>query len=239
MTGLVAAITFLTRVPLPVSAAPAAGMLPWFPVVGALIGLTGALTFVAASLVVQPALAAALAIAATILLTGALHEDGLADATDAWGGGRTREEALRILRDPTHGTYGVLALILSVVVRVVALSALAPAIAVGALVAVHATSRGLLVGMIWSTRPARDDGLAAALSVGLPQAIVGVGAAAALGIALMGPSFLAAAVVAVAAGGIVRWVAVRRIGGITGDVLGAAEQLAEVSVLVLLAATLG
>jgi adenosylcobinamide-GDP ribazoletransferase len=192
-------------------------MLPWFPVVGALIGLVAAVAYVTASLVLPSLLAAALTIAATILLTGALHEDGLADAADAWGGARTREEALRILRDPTHGTYGVLALVVGVVVRVAALSAIAPAMAVGVLPAVHATSRGVLVGLIWTTRPARDDGLASALSLGAVRAFVGLAATLALGIGLLGAWFVPAAVLAVAAGWLVRWLAVRRIGGMTGD----------------------
>jgi len=236
MSGLAAAVTFLTRLPLPTTAALTAAILPWFPVVGALIGLVGAAVYATASLVLAPLLAAALAIATTMLLTGALHEDGLADAADAWGGASDREEALRILRDPAHGTYGVLAIVLSVVLRVGALMALAPATAATVLPAVHATSRGLLVGLMWTTRPARDDGMAAALSTTAVRALLAAAATAALGIGLLGTAFIPAAVVAIAAGWLVRWLAVRRIGGLTGDVLGAAEQLVEVCLLVLFAA---
>ena len=238
MTGLSAAVAFLTRVPLPPTA-PAAAMLPWFPVVGALIGLVAAAVHAAASLALPPIVAASLAVAATILVTGALHEDGLADAADAWGGASSREDALRILRDPTHGTYGVLALVLSVVLRVAAIASLAPAMAVAFLPAVHAISRGLLVGVLATTPPTRDEGLARTLSTTASPftAALAIGVTAALGLPLLGPVFVPAAAVALAAGWLVRWVAMRRIGGITGDVLGAAEQLTEAGLLLLLAAT--
>jgi adenosylcobinamide-GDP ribazoletransferase len=237
VSGLAAAVTFLTRVPLPVIA-PTPSMLPWFPVVGALVGFLAAAVYVTASLVVTPLLAAALAVAATVLVTGALHEDGLADAADAWGGASSREQALRILRDPAHGTYGVLAVVLSVVVRVAALASLAPAMAVAVLPAVHAISRGVMVALLRTTPPARDDGLARAVSTSTTplSAAVAIGVAGVLGIGLLGARVVPAAAVALVAGWLVRWLAMRRIGGMTGDVLGAAEQLAEVCMLVLFAA---
>jgi adenosylcobinamide-GDP ribazoletransferase len=220
--------------------APSPSMLPWFPVVGALVGLLAAAVYVTASLVLAPTLAAALAVATTVLVTGALHEDGLADAADAWGGASNREDALRILRDPTHGTYGVLAVVLSVVVRVAALASMAPAMAIAVLPAVHAVSRGLLVGLLRTTPPARDDGLARALSTSSSalSGALALAVTAALGIGLLGFWFIPAAVVAIAVGWLVRWLAMRRIGGVTGDVLGAAEQLAEVCLLILLAAAM-
>lgn len=238
VSGLAAAVTFLTRVPVRVSAAPTAAMLPWFPVVGALIGLVAAIVYAAASLVLAPLLAAALAVATTALVTGALHEDGLADATDAWGGASSREEALRIMRDPAHGTYGVLAIALSVVVRVAALAALAPGMVAAVLPAVHGIGRGVLVGLLRTTPPARDEGLARSVSSGTStlSAGIAVGVAGVFGIGLLGPWFVPAAVVAIAVGWLVRWLAMRRIGGVTGDVLGAAEQLVEVCLLVLFAA---
>jgi adenosylcobinamide-GDP ribazoletransferase len=237
VSGFAAAVTFLTRVPLPVTT-PSPSMLPWFPVVGALLGLLAAAVYVIASLVLAPLLAAALAVATTMVLTGALHEDGLADAADAWGGASSRDEALRILRDPTHGTFGVLAIVLSVVVRVAALASLAPAIAVAVLPAVHAISRGLTVGLLRTTPPARDDGLARAVMTDTSpiSTALAIVVTAVLGIGLLGPWFVAAAAVAVAAGWLVRWLAMRRIGGMTGDVLGAAEQLAEGCLLILFAA---
>ena len=236
VSGLVAAVTFLTRVPLPVTA-PTPSMLPWFPVVGALLGLLAAAVYVTASVVVAPLLAAALAVPTTIVVTGALHEDGLADAADAWGGASSRDEALRILRDPTHGTYGVLAIVLSVVVRVAALASLAPAMAVAVLPAVHAIGRGLTVGLLRTTPPARDDGLARAVSASTSplNTALAIVVTAVLGFGLLGLWFVPAAAVALAAGGLVRWLAMRRIGGMTGDELGAAEQVAEGCLLILFA----
>jgi adenosylcobinamide-GDP ribazoletransferase len=239
VSGLLAAVTFLTRVPLPVPA-PNPSMLPWFPVIGALVGLVAAAVYVVASLVLTPFVAAALAVATTILVTGALHEDGLADATDAWGGAADREATLRILRDPAHGTYGVLAVVLSVILRIAALASLTPAIAVAVLPAVHAISRGVTVALLRTMQPAREDGLAHAVAAGASSlgAALAIGATAALGIGLLGTWFVPAAAVAATAGWLVRWLAVRRIGGITGDVLGAAEQLVEASLLILFAAAL-
>jgi adenosylcobinamide-GDP ribazoletransferase len=232
-----AAVTFLTRVPLPVTA-PTPSMLPWFPVVGALVGLLAAGAYALASFAVPPLLAAALAVAASILITGALHEDGLADAADAWGGASNREDALRILRDPAHGTYGVLAIVVTVVVRAAALGSMEPALAVAILPPVHAISRGVIVGLLSTTPPARDDGLARAVTTSSSTigAALAIGVTAVLGIGLLRAWFVPAAALVIAAGLLVRWLATRRIGGITGDVLGAAEQLAEGCLLILFAA---
>jgi len=237
--GLGAAITLLTRLPIGASAAPMPQRaLPWFPVVGAVIGLVAAAAYAAGSLAMSPLLAAALAVATTVLLTGALHEDGLADAADAWGGATTREQALRILRDPQHGTYGVLAIALSVVVRVAALASLTPTAALTVLPAVHSVSRGVLPPMLWVSRPARRDGLASELAsqVSGRAGLVTVVVTLAIGGLLLSLGIIPAALVAAGVAALVGSLAMRRIGGITGDVLGAAQQLVEIGLLVLLAA---
>ena len=120
------AVQFLTRIPVPgamsgsmvqTQSALQASVV-YFPLVGVLIGLSTTLTFCVSSYFWSPWIAAILAIAAEAILTGAFHEDALADATDALGGGWTREQVLEILKDSRHGTYGVLALVVGVSLRI-------------------------------------------------------------------------------------------------------------------------
>ena len=124
------AVQFLTRIPVPGSMsgtmetykAALQASVVYFPLVGVLIGLSTASVFCAASTLWSPLVAAILAMAIEALMTGAFHEDALADATDALGGGWTREQVLEILKDSRHGTYGVLALVLGVSLRVALIS---------------------------------------------------------------------------------------------------------------------
>jgi adenosylcobinamide-GDP ribazoletransferase len=169
------ATIFLTRLPLrsqellPLAAAGRA-----FPLAGALVGGIGALVFaLAAWLGLPPIVAALLAVMATIAATGALHEDGLADTADGIFSGAARERVLEIMRDSRIGTFGALALILSVGLRVCALPHVLDAAA--ALVAVHALSRGWLPWLMRRDMPARADGLAA--GAGKPEASVAFWAA--------------------------------------------------------------
>ncbi len=113
MKGLLAAGSFLTRIPVGRGAATPAhlsGAVVWFPVVGGVLGLGLAGVYAGSLMLVPRLVAAAVAIGAGLVLTGAFHEDALADTADALAG-RTREQALRILRDPAHGTYGVSAIV--------------------------------------------------------------------------------------------------------------------------------
>ena len=165
MRDLAAAVTFLTRLRLrsPVrGAADLAPAVPWFPVVGGLIGLAVGAVHVGAAALMPPLMAAAIAVMAGLLLTGALHEDGLADTADGIGGGWSAEERLEIMRDPRHGTYGVLALIASVGVRTVALSFLGGWGAVAGLMAAHALSRSATGVLLAAVPPATEEGLGAA-----------------------------------------------------------------------------
>ena len=147
MRGLRAAVAFLTRVPVGSADDDPGRSVPWFPVVGALVGLVVAGLY-AGALQLLPALpAAAIAVAAGVLLTGAFHEDGLADTADALGAWEP-EEARRILKDPTHGTYGVSALVLVLVTRVGALSALGGWAALAVLPAAHALARAASLSML-------------------------------------------------------------------------------------------
>jgi len=239
------ALTFLTRLPLRrfVAAPPAASLAgaSWaFPLVGLVVGLLGGIVYLIALALRLPAIAAALiAVGATALATGGLHEDGLADTADGFGGGVTRDDKLAIMRDSRTGVYGVLALVFSVALRVVALSQIGDGWGVlGALIASHALARGLLPMAMRLLEPARSDGLGA--EAGRPEqgvALTGCGIAAAIALVAAGirPG-LAAAIAAGAAMAAVGWLARRQVGGQTGDVLGAIEQSGEVAALLAIAA---
>ena len=217
-----------------------------FPIVGALVGLAGGIVLLLGAALGLPPLAAALiGIGATIALTGALHEDGLADTLDGFGGGRDVPSRLAIMRDSRIGSYGVLGLIGSVGLRVALLAAWLPQSpwqAAMALIAMEAVGRGAVV-WLWATLPpARADGLSAGLPGPTEEArnaalvlaaiagIVGGTLAAGVFAALVA---LAAAALAVLATG--SW-ARSMIGGQTGDVLGAGEQLTALAFLLALAA---
>lgn len=214
---------------------------PWFPAAGALIG--AAVGGVAAGMwqLVPPLLAAAVAVTAGLLITGAFHEDGLADIADAFGGGWTVDRRLEILKDPRHGSYGVAAMCSSVVVRIVALGSLgSPAAMFAAAVAAHTVGRVSAVGLMIS-RPALDrPGLGSdyTRSLHLPACIAGMTAG--IGLAAVAVGWWAAplAGAALLAAAAVGWLAHRKIGGISGDVLGACEQVAECLCLVVLAGAL-
>ena len=162
---LKASIVFCTRLPL-LRATPIAGSAiakaAWaFPIAGVLVGLIGAVVYALAHRAGLPAWpAAALTVAATLLATGCLHEDGLADTADGFGGGKTREQKLAIMRDSRIGVYGVCALAMSLVLRVAALASLPSAHAVvWALIASHAAARAAMPALMLMLPPARSDGL--------------------------------------------------------------------------------
>jgi adenosylcobinamide-GDP ribazoletransferase len=237
--GFLGAVSFLTRVPVGVGergAEELAGAVPWFPVVGAGVGLVVAGVYAGGWELLTPLPAATVAVVAGICLTGAFHEDGLGDTADAFAGGWDRDGTVRILKDPRLGTFGVLAVAASLLLRVGAVAALAPGAALAALPAAHALSRAGAVTTMTVFPAATETGLGASYAVALSRrrALVGAAAGLALALALLGPTAIwAAAATAIAAFALGR-LAVRRIGGVTGDVLGAVQQLGEI--LVLLAA---
>jgi adenosylcobinamide-GDP ribazoletransferase len=239
VNGLLGAIQFLTRVPIRLSEPPVlTRCVPWFPLVGGLIGLAVGGAAAGLAELVPMAVAAAIAIVAGVLITGAFHEDGLADTADAFGGGWTRDQRLRILGDPLHGSYGVAALCSAIVVRILCVASLAPAAALAGLVAAHSIGRSAAVGAMATYPLATADGLGAGYATGLSRgrAALGIVSGVAIGAAAtgwwIGPLAAAGLVAAVAVGAL----AVRKIGGITGDVLGAVEQVAECLVLVVVSA---
>jgi adenosylcobinamide-GDP ribazoletransferase len=239
--------TFLTRFPFPaVKGGDKKGALAVasraFPVVGAAIGLiSGIFLMAAAGLDLHPLACAFVALAVSALVTGALHEDGLADVADGFGSGKTAAESLKIMRDPRLGVFGVLAVVLSIGIRAGTLGGLpGPGVAIAALIAAHALSRGLLPAVLAIMTPARKSGLAH--KAGTPDdeswatALVLGGLLAFLFLGPMGG--LMAIIAAVAAVAVVVWLANRQVGGVTGDVLGAQQQMAEIAVLVAAAAAL-
>ncbi len=232
---LQAAIAFLTRLPVPVADVPLARAARWFPVAGALVGGIAGAVLLAVSAVLPVPLAAGVAVAAGVLVTGALHEDGLADTADGLGGGRTRERALEIMRDSRIGSYGALALVFSVMLRWTALAGLAPGEGAVALVVAHAVSRGLMPAVPLLTRCARPHGLGNMLD-GVRAADAGLALLLALAVSLLagGDGLVAFAVALLASGAMLAWVA-RRLGGYTGDGIGAVQQVGEIAVLLTLA----
>lgn len=245
MTGLLGAIVFLTRLPVRTTRSlDTASSVPWFPIVGLLLG--GLVGGVAALLEpwASPSVAAGVAIVTGLLVTGCFHEDGLGDVADAFVGGWTRDDRLRILKDSRHGTYGVAAIVSSIALRFVALGALVaagPKTAVIGAVAAHGLARAGAVGTMLVARPATGDGLGADYVSRLRRGptLIGIGATVVV-VALVSGWWVAAAAatVGVTMTAVVVW-SRRKIGGFSGDVLGAVEQAAEIAVFVVLSMIAG
>jgi adenosylcobinamide-GDP ribazoletransferase len=236
------AVAFLTRVPMPHphGATPAsfARVHRAFPLVGAVIGGVIGIVHLGLLALGLPSLgAAALALGAGAVLTGALHEDGLADLADGFGGGRDKAKKLEIMRDSRLGTYGALILLVTFAAKLAAIAALPKSAVLPSLIAAHALARAPLSVMAMAMPYARNDGLAATAGRPNPQtATTAVILALAVAIlALPWSAALAAAVVAALGALCIAILAQRQIGGQTGDVLGAAEQVSETAVLLLLA----
>lgn len=238
--GLLAALQFLTRVPIRLRREPSLeATVAWFPVAGAIIGLAVGGTAAGLWHVVPPLVAAAIAVTVGLLVTGAFHEDGLGDIADAFGGGWTVERRLEILKDSRHGTYGVAAISTSIIVRVVAVGALpGPWTMFTAAVAAHTMGRVAAVAMAGTMRLATHSGLGAdyGRSTTPARAVFGVASGVAITALAVGRWTPALIVTATAAVAVVGALARRKIGGISGDVLGAVEQVAECMCFVVLTA---
>lgn len=238
------AAVLLTRLPLPhlpVQSFTDGARAVWaYPLVGIAVGGIGALAGHAALWLGLPVIAAAaLALGGMILVTGAMHEDGLADVADGFWGGFTPERRLQIMRDSQIGTYGVLALGVVFTLRLAALATLLP-LGWGPLVMAAALSRAVIPVVMYVLPHARKDGLSH--SVGNPHAAAvlascGFGAGAA--IICLGAAGAVVICIAFAVGVGIVALAKRKIEGQTGDVLGAVQQLAEAAVLLTCAALLG
>ena len=247
------AIGFLSRIPVPTLTEAAgdgalARALRFAPIAGLAAASVPVLVVALGMQLVLPAFATAtLAVAGAIWISGALHEDGLADVADGFGGGTTRERKLAIMRDSRIGTYGAAALVCGIVVRIACIARLAetgePAAAGTAIVVAACVSRALMLLPMTVLKPARIDGLARRAG-----AVTWSSFGTAVGLALLSagvplicgedtPGRLATAVGMAALGCAATTVLARRqIGGVTGDVVGAAQQVAEIAVLLVLSA---
>ncbi len=246
---LLLAVQFLTRVPVHGKLAAWVGYTPdmlrasarFFPLVGLLIGSAGALIFFASAALWSPWIAAALSLSFSALLTGAFHEDGLADYADGIGGGSTPARVLEIMKDSRIGSYGALALVLCTGVKLMALGSMPVSLAIIALPLAHITARVCACCVLTGLNYVRDDD--SAKSKPMAQSMRGEELAfailtlvAVIGLTLrLAPNVAGNILVALLIAGLstvlIARQMYRRIGGFTGDALGATEQLAECAVL--------
>lgn len=232
-----ASLGVLSRIPVKVNqeAAQSRGAsAAWaYPIVGAIIGLAAVIAgSISLFLGLPDILISAVLLTTLIMLSGAMHEDGLADTFDGLWGGFTRERRLEIMKDSHIGAYGVLALSVSVLTRFGLILALVQHGHIWALIAVGALSRVPMVLLIARLPPARDFGLSH--SVGQPRietALIAALIGLAIGFVLIGGSMLHGVVLASLAVGALAYVALKKIDGQTGDILGASQQLSEIAFL--------
>ncbi|MFC4670034.1 adenosylcobinamide-GDP ribazoletransferase [Seohaeicola nanhaiensis] len=233
------ALALLTRLPLPRLPATAfarQARAAWaFPLAGLAVGVLAAgAGWGALALGLPAGVAAGLVLAVQVAATGAMHEDGLADVADGFWGGYDRDRRLEIMKDSATGSYGVLALILSLGLRWAALAALLP-VTPAAVIGVACLSRAFLPGLMTALPPARAGGLSRSVGVpGLGVSLVALVLGGALALAFIGVGAVGAVLAAGLAVGALALVARAKIGGQTGDVLGAAQQVAEIAVLLVL-----
>lgn len=233
---LIGAIHFFSRITVPGPFGHASVSLErairYYPAVGLLIGAIGAGVFALASLAWPKTLAVLAAVAIVIYLTGALHEDGWSDMVDGFGGGWTKEKILEIMRDSRVGSFGATALVMMLLVRVFSLIEIDARLIPLTLIAGHAYSRLCATFVLGALDYARTDGKAkpfAGHRLGLGERLFAA-ATAALPLALLPPLPALAGVVLGALASF--WLArlyFRKIGGYTGDCIGAVQQLAEVA----------
>jgi adenosylcobinamide-GDP ribazoletransferase len=228
------AVAFLTRLPVGLNRNAPISQICWaFPLVGALVGALGGGAFLLLlAMPLPPLIAAIAAFGFMIFLTGALHEDGLADAADGFGGGFDATRKIEIMRDSRIGAFGVLALIVALGLRVSTTAALFE-IALPALIVAGALSRAFIPALMYQMSPAATSGLAA--SAGRPgggAALVSLGFGIGAAIIAFGPGpGLAIAATTAASAVATGALAQRQIGGYNGDVLGAAQQIGEIAAL--------
>lgn len=231
-----AALSLLSRWPLRASMASLSrgAQTAWcWPLVGlVLAGLAALLAVIAQALGVPPAIAALLALSLMVLQTGALHEDGLADVADGFWGGATPARRLEIMKDSAIGSYGTLALILSLGLRGAALISLTDHLAI-ALLTSAILSRGAMVAIMHALPPARPNGLSAQTGrPSLETVLIALGLSAVLTLLLIGWSAFWLLLITGLAGVFVAKIALAKINGQTGDVLGASQQIIEIAMLI-------
>jgi adenosylcobinamide-GDP ribazoletransferase len=236
--GAVLALGLLTRVPVirgAVDPRDLSRAAAWFPVVGLLVGAAVGGVHALALLVLPGGPATVLALVAGILLTGALHEDGLADTADALGATVSRERRLEIMRDSRVGTYGALAVVLPLLLAYAVLSPLDGESFAEAVIVAHVLARWSTLPQALLLPPARADGSGAAVRVGPLGLVLGTAFAAGVTLLAAGPAAGAAAFGGAVVLGLACGLYVRRtLGGVTGDTLGAVNKLTEVQTYLVL-----
>ncbi|MEQ3649341.1 adenosylcobinamide-GDP ribazoletransferase [Hyphomonas sp.] len=238
LAKFVLAAQFLTRLPLRTDTLFTAERLAqaprYFPLVGLLVGLGSAATYWLAALVLPALLAVLLAVGAGLLMTGAFHEDGLADTFDGIGGGLTRERALEIMKDSRLGTYGAAALFTALALKAGALWSMPPAWICFALPIAHCISRFSAVCMIATSRYVREEGTGKPVAAGISATSLMIAGFTALGAVSVGAflfplvSLLFGIVSFCFAHVLMRLFFEPKLGGYTGDTLGAVQQASEI-----------
>ncbi len=233
------ALTFLTRLPIGKGrdfTDLRLGQCVWaFPLIGAIIGALAAIVYgLALALGISQALCGWMTLAFLVFITGGLHEDGLADMADGLAHGRALEEKLAIMRDSRIGAYGVLALVLTLAIRATAIAEFSNFWhALWGFVAACACSRAMMALLMLMLPPARTDGLAEHAGKPTPRQVI---SALALGVFMLAPLqdvlLLGCALTLMVIFLIMQRLALKHFGGITGDVLGALQQVSEVALLV-------
>jgi adenosylcobinamide-GDP ribazoletransferase len=238
-TTLPLALTFLTKLPWPWRGPADAGALArslfWFPWVGALLGLGFWAAWAGLHRVLPAPAAAALLLALTVWVTGGLHLDGLADTADGLGGGHTPETALRIMKDSRVGAFGVISLILGLVLKFsLFLSLASQTRGAGVLLLFPVISRWSMVLLAYLSPYARaEGGLGQAMTLGVsPRVLMGASlSAGGLAFLILGAPGLVLGIIAAALVWLGSLYFQRRLGGITGDILGATNEVVEIMVL--------
>lgn len=215
-----------------------------FAFAGAIIGAIAAIILMVSSSILSPWLATIITLAVMTLITGALHEDGLADMADGIGGGHDREHRLKIMSDPAIGTYGALALIFSIILRIAALASLPLPVGIWVLILVHSASRGALLIPLYVLEYAKPAGKADAVKAGVTKTqiwwngtiLLFLTAIATFSLYSVVP-FAILVVAAIATGSMTKLLEIK-LGGYTGDGLGATQQIVEIAGMLVFAATL-
>jgi len=245
------ALQFFTRLPIPLWVGFEQAWLNhasrYFPLVGLVVGAIAATVYALTALCLPAPVAAILSTAATIYITGAFHEDGFADTCDGLGGGMTRERALEIMKDSRVGAYGAIGIVCMLGAKLAAVATLPPASAIAALLLAHPLSRLAATSLIWKMDYARAEGKAKPLAVrmsatefGIAAVSVVLPAAALILTGALDPAAIVAALLITIIAAL--WLArkfARRLGGYTGDCLGAVQQLTEAAIYIAILATLG
>lgn len=232
------AVQFLTRLPVQTGTLYTpkrmADSVRYYPLVGVLVGAASALVFIGADAILPQTISVLFAIVAGLLVTGAFHEDGLADTFDGVGGGLTREKSLEIMKDSRLGTYGTLALIAALALKAGALITLSSELLIAGLIAGHGLSRFSSVLVIITSRYVREDGTGKPVAGGASPtsfiiAVMTAGAVIAAWLVYLPAAALGIAVAGLMAGHILmRLFFEPKLGGYTGDTLGAVQQASEI-----------